>query len=143
MKIKKILIAALGVPALVAGTALLGGCSSAATPSSTCGFIVGNGENGSDAKIHRVVYPGQQVNYSTDEKALYFPCNSRNFIVNPPGTKDPSGHELGDRHTAATAKTKDGATVKVWLTAAWSTPPEDERPASEASRLRFEPSTLT
>lgn len=95
---------------------LLVACPSASTAS--CAFIVGDGTN--DTKVHKIIYPGQVMPTLSYEKILYVPCNSRNFIINPPDSKDASGKPVGDRHTPIVATTKSGVSVAIWARGLWT-----------------------
>jgi hypothetical protein len=72
---------------MILSTACAGG-----TTAASCAFIVGNGTSGYDAKVHKVIYPGQSVPVLEHENGYYVPCNSRNFIVNDGSIKDANGN---------------------------------------------------
>lgn len=102
--------------AAVAGLGLLSltGCSTAATSTSGCGFIVGDGRNGHDANIHKVVLPGENVGFDdSSEDTQYVPCSGRNYKV-APDSKDAGGA------TPLLARTSDNTEVRVDLVAYWT-----------------------
>jgi len=112
--------------ALLVGVAGLSACSvsDTAPTSAQCGFIVGDGDDGRDAKVHKVVYPNQKVDLagpSDDEEVfLPIPCNSRNWITNPEGSKDANGDPIGDYHVAMRGVTSTGTKGDVWLSMFWT-----------------------
>ena len=109
MKIKN-----LGVAAGVLGALLLTGCSQAATSPDMIAVVSGNGKDGNDAKVHEVVLPGQRVNIAMDENVVYFPGNSRNYVIDSRKAK-----EEVDRVTPSEGRTSEGTPVKVNLRAQW------------------------
>lgn len=98
------------------------GCDEhASTSSAQIAYIVGDGLDGHDAKVHRIVYPGEKVEYNYDsEDVKYVPANSRNFIINPKGELNANSAEIGDRHNAVFARTSTGTKVKLWLEINWT-----------------------
>ncbi len=120
----RVLALFLGIIAMVA---TLGACSSA-TNTDQCAWVVGDGQDGGDRNLHRVVYPGQAANEGVNEDVWFVPCSYRNFIVTP-------RTDVGDRHDAVLIRTKspDGQTpgtpLKVWLSAYWT--PNQDRAAME------------
>jgi hypothetical protein len=100
----------------------LAGCpfwpNSATTAS--CAFISGNGQDGNNSKLHRVVYPDQSLGDTAGETVKYVPCNSRNFIDNPKDILDANNHPVGDRHVPMIAYTKTGTGVQIWGTVYWT-----------------------
>lgn len=98
------------------------GCDSQkATTSAMCAFVIGNGQDGHDSKVHSVYYPNQTVNYDDQsEQVRFVPCNSRNYYINPPKQRTAAGNIIGDRHTPTIAFTKDGTKVRVWSHALWT-----------------------
>lgn len=117
MKIKQVMTAALAAAALVVG---LAGCTTSATPTSMCAFIVGDGQGGNDANVHQVAYPGQNVNVGNGESAVYVPCNSRNYVVNDGSATDAQGNRVGDRFTPVIGYTSSGTRIEVYVTAFWT-----------------------
>jgi hypothetical protein len=111
---KKLGKIALIVTLAVASVSALTACSSASTPTGMCGWVVGDGQGGNDANIHKTVYPGQSANVSTNEVAEYVPCGPRNYIITDGSVKD-----LGDQTTPILAYTKDLTPVKVQVDALW------------------------
>jgi len=89
-------------------------CTAASTPTGMCGWVVGDGQNNNDAKIHDTVYPGESVTLQAGEESHYVPCGPRNFIIT-----DGSVEGLGDQTTPVEAMTKDLTPVKVQVTAYW------------------------
>lgn len=111
---KTMKIVSVGVIVAAAGT-MLAACSSLATPTGMCGWVVGNGTSGHDAKIHEIVFPDENVNYdSSEEEVHYVPCGPRNYIIT-----DGSVEGLGDRTTPVEAVTQNGTPVLVQLDALW------------------------
>ena len=96
------------------------GCNSTATTTASCAFIVGNGQNGNDATLHKIVYPGQTVNVGTSENASYVPCNSRNYIINNGMVKNANNEVVGDRSTLIVATTNTGVSITIGVTAYWT-----------------------
>lgn len=117
MKLKKLAIVA-ALVVVAAGT--LTACTSAATPSGMCGWIVGDGQNGHDRKTKQIVYENENPDVDANsEEAHYVPCGARNFIITDGSTKDLKGKPLGDQTTPDTATTKTNTPVKVQLAAYW------------------------
>lgn len=99
--------------ALVAAALVLTGCTSpAAAPSDQ--FVIKVGDGTHDSKLHEIVYPGEVSGRSNNEKRLYFPGNSRNYIIDNRAEMNP------DRQTPAVGYTKTGTPVNVYLTALWT-----------------------
>lgn len=98
--------------ASVAGVALLSGCSDASTSSDMIAFVAGDGQNGNDAKIHKVVYPNQEAKAGGGERVSYIPAGSRNYVID--------AREGVDRKEPAEGRTKTGTPVKVYLSAYWT-----------------------
>jgi hypothetical protein len=99
----------------------LSACSYTATSSAMCSFVVGNGQNGEDANLHKVVLPGENVSYdSNNEEVSYVPCNGRNYITNDGSVKNANGDAVGDRFEPTVAYTKNGLPIEVWSTAYWT-----------------------
>jgi hypothetical protein len=105
-------IVAISVAALT-----LGGCSSVATTSAKCGFIVG--DSNTDRSVHDVVYPGQSISLNDNEAVKYIQCNQRNFLVTT-GYKNANGDVVGDLTVPIQGFTKDGARVNVYLGMYWT-----------------------
>ncbi len=103
---------------LLAG--ILTACISAASSTASCAFVVGSGYNGNDSKLHKVIFPGQQVIVGTDEVVSYFPCNSRNYIINDGSVKDLKGKPVGDRAQLIEATTSTGVPIKIAARALWT-----------------------
>ena len=106
----KIMAAFVGL-ALVA---VLSACTqaSAATPLGSCAYVLGDGENGRDASIKRLSWPGGNAGVDEyDETVQYVACSPRNYIVNDGKTKNAAGETVGDLTTPFVAKTKDGTEV--------------------------------
>lgn len=119
---------ALRATAALAGAVVLGStltaCSGVSTPSAMCGFIVGDGESGHDSKVHKVVWPDQTISDAdfdpNKEKAVYVPCNSRNYIINDGTDTNANGGKVGDRDKPTVAYTKDKTQVLVQSRASWT-----------------------
>lgn len=91
------------------------------TTTASCAFVVGNGQSNTDAKLHRVIYPGSTVNVdTTTENVWYVPCNSRNYIINSGTQKDANGQVVGDRHQPIQATTKTGVPILISARALWT-----------------------
>ena len=88
-------------------------CSNAATTTASCAFIVGDGQSGHDAKLHKVVYPGQAVHVGAEEDVSYVPCNSRNYIINDGTVTNANGERVGDRDKLIEATTSAGVPITV------------------------------
>jgi len=118
----------MSIAALFAITALLLiACeTNTATTIASCAFVVGDGSQDHDAKLHRIVFPGQKTNVGNSEKVSYVPCNSRNYIINDGSVVDANGHQVGDRHTLITATTSGGVNITIAARALW-TLNEDEK----------------
>ena len=107
---------------LVAMVGLAGCSNTAATTSDMCAYVQGDGQNGNDATVRRIVYPNQQANDDPREKVFFFPCNQRNVRFTP-GSGDL--YSNGQPLTYITARNKNGNEVRVDLTAYW-TPNQDK-----------------
>jgi len=119
-------IFAIGAFLVTSADSCMGDNPDTANPPSMCSYVIGDGQDGRNATIHKVVYPNQSVDYNNDkEDVRYIPCNERNFIVNPEGEKNSSGKPVGDWHIPMNGKTTTGTPVQSWLRAYW-TPNEDK-----------------
>ena len=104
-------VVALAVAGVMA--AALSACTSVSTPTGMCGWVVGNGESGHDAKIKSTVWPDENVDYDTNsEVAHYVPCGPRNYIIT-------DGGNTGDYNQPLTALTSSNTPVKVTIDALW------------------------
>lgn len=109
-KLRRAIVAAAVVVTAAAG---LTACSGLATPTGMCGWVVGDGQNGNDAKIHDTVWPDEKVNYdSGSETTRFVPCGPRNYII-------VDGGETGDWQRPLEALTSTGTPVKVTIDALW------------------------
>lgn len=99
---------------------LLTACYGPSATTASCAFVVGDGQNGDNARVHRIIYPGQSVNDNNSEKVWYVPCNSRNYIVNDGTEKNANGELIGDSHTLLEATLNSGVTIQVAATAYWT-----------------------
>lgn len=89
--------------------------------SAFCAFVIGDGSDGHDSKVHKVVYPNQNVDYNDgSEKVRYVPCGPRNFIVNDGSVKNANGDQIGDRLTPSLVYTRDGTPITVQWSAFWT-----------------------
>jgi hypothetical protein len=114
-----LIAAALGLFAVVAMGA--SSCDpNAATTSAMCAFIVGDGQSGHDARVHKVLYPNQEIHVDGGEDDYYVPCNSRNYLIKESGQVNANGQSVGDRSTPSIAYTKQGTKVKVWTSSYWT-----------------------
>ncbi|MBI2421093.1 MAG: hypothetical protein HYV38_03345 [Candidatus Levybacteria bacterium] len=113
---RKLWIAALLLATIVAG------CfpNNVATTTASCAFVTGDGRDGRDAKLHRVLYPGQAVRVANEEKVSYFPCNSRNYIINDGTVTNANGERVGDRDRLIEATTEKGVPITIAVTAYWT-----------------------
>ena len=103
---------------LLAGL-LLTACGQPASPAS-CAFVAGNGTDGYDSNLHRIIYPGQIAPEPTHENITYVPCNSRNYIINDGKVKDANGNVVGDRHVLIFAATSTGVPIMIAARALWT-----------------------
>jgi len=108
------------VVAVLAVATLLLACTDTGVSTASCAFVVGDGQGGRDAKLHKIVYPGQKVNKGENENVSYVPCNSRNYIVSDGTVKDANGNVVGDRTQLITATTKKGVQIELAVTAYWT-----------------------
>ena len=115
MKSRNFLIMVLSLVAM----ALLASCGTATTTAS-CGFIVGTGQSGYDAKVHQIIYPGQRETVKDGEAVSYVPCNSRNYIINDGSVKGVDGKAVGDRNQLIQATTNTGVQITVAVRALWT-----------------------
>lgn len=99
---------------------LAAACTTSATATASCAFVVGTGQSGSDTKLHRILYPGQKVTLGTYETISYVPCNSRNYIINNGNVKNANGETVGDRGTLIVATTKNGTSIAIAARALWT-----------------------
>lgn len=98
---------------------LLAACGGVTTAS--CAYVVGTGQNGNDAKIHKIFLPGQAIGTtSSGEETWYVPCNSRNFIINDGSIKNANKETVGDRGTFTVAYTKTGVGISIASSAFWT-----------------------
>lgn len=106
---------------LVLGMSLLGltACNGAATPSGMCGWVVGDGKSGHDAKVKKTLYPDEETTVNSDQVAQYVPCGPRNYIVTDGSVNGPDGKPIGDRLTPIEAVTSTGVPVLVQLGSYW------------------------
>ncbi len=111
---------ALLIVAVLAAALLLTACDTNATTTASCGFVVGDGHSGHDAKLHRVVYPGQSTHVGDSEDISYVPCNSRNYLINDGSVFNANGEQLGDRHQLIEATTKTGVPINIAVSAYWT-----------------------
>lgn len=109
-------VRAIGLLAAVMLAAI--GCSSQGATTASCAFVAGNGIT--DARLHRVVYPGQPANPSDRENVTYVPCNSRNYIVNDGTAVNANGEKVGDRSTLIEASTSSGIKITIAARALWT-----------------------
>lgn len=99
---------------------LIAGCDNAATTTASCAFVTGNGQNGNDAKLHRIVYPGQSVQVDSNENESFVPCNSRNYIINNGTVTNANGQKVGDRGQLIVATTSTSVTINIAVRALWT-----------------------
>jgi hypothetical protein len=125
MKLKLIAVIAASV-AFVAGLSACSEQGDQAAPTSSCAFRVGDGQDGRDANVKEVVYPGDVVDRdktssgSFKDEVLYFPCNARNFIVNDGKQTNVDSKRVGDWFKPAVGYTKQGTKVNVYYTMYWT-----------------------
>lgn len=94
-------------------------CSTSSSTAS-CAFVFGSGMDGHDTKLHEVIYPGKQVVLDTGERVSYFPCNSRNYIINDGTVFNANQEKVGDRFVLITATTKTGVPITIAARALWT-----------------------
>lgn len=116
-RLKKSLLAVAAIAVLAAGLTACSG--SAATPLGSCAYVLNDGQNGRDASIQEISWPGQNTRVDTTEIAQYVACSPRNYIVNDGERKNAGGEPIGDLFKPFIAKTKDGTEVYVQLRLDW------------------------
>lgn len=86
----------------------------ASTPEGMCAYLVGNGnQTRGNRTVNRIIYPGNAVDYNSDyDKAYYFPCGPRNYVVSTTSS-DAGGTEL------LYGRTRQGTLVKVSVASYW------------------------
>ncbi len=105
--------------ALAVGVGTTVGCSTT-TPEAMCAFVVGDGQAGNDAKLHRVVQPGESIGESTGEIVRFVPCNSRNYKINDGTVVNANKEQVGDRFVPTLAYTRDGTPISIWTDSYWT-----------------------
>jgi hypothetical protein len=99
----------------------LAACASAPTTTSSCAYVVGVGKGDYDARVHKVVIPGEKVAYDTyGEKVVWVPCNARNYIVNDGSVRNADGTTVGDRPNLIEATTSTGVPILIAAHALWT-----------------------
>jgi hypothetical protein len=121
---------------VLAVLALLGlsACSKsrAVTTSGSCGFIVGTGQDQHDKKLHKIIYPGQNIELDGDSNGTDYeelqpvPCTPRTYIVTNGEKKNANGDVIGDRHNPSVGYTKDGVQILVGSTVDWTLNQSDD-----------------
>ena len=102
-------------------TLLVVACSNIATSPAMCAYIYGDGSGGDDAKLHRILLPQEQAIYDpSEEKIVYVPCNSRNYIVNDGTRMGLDGKPVGDMPKLLVAYTKRGVGIAIGARALWT-----------------------
>lgn len=114
------ILKALSLVMVVLAAIVVAACDNQATTTASCAFIVGSGQSTYDAKLHSIVYPGQSVHVSSGEVISYFPCNSRNFIINDGSVRNANGQVVGDRSQLIKATTSTGVAITVAARALWT-----------------------
>lgn len=108
---------------MLAGGTFLTACS-ATTTTAMCAYIVGDGTY--DSKVHKILYPGQQVPTTlANETINYVPCNSRNYIINDGTVTNANGDKMGDRFTLIKATTSTGVPITIAARALWTLNEDD------------------
>jgi hypothetical protein len=104
-----------GMSLAIVVTALsLTACSGVATPTGMCGWVVGDGQSGHDAKVKKTLYPDEQVSYNSgSEVAQFVPCGPRNYLITDGSVKGVDGKPIGDRQTPIEATTATNTPVLV------------------------------
>jgi hypothetical protein len=118
--VKKSLKLFTGAMALFVLIVVVAGCGSdnVATTSASCAYIVHS--SNTDKSVDRVIYPGQSADQGDHEKTLYFPCNSRTYVINKGNKKNANGKPIGDRFTLAPGITSSGTRIEVAVSAYWT-----------------------
>lgn len=112
---------------LVIGFAVACSQQSNNPPSAMCGYIIGDGKDGRDNRVHKIVWPNQNIDYNQDkEDVRYVPCNSRNFIINDGSIFNANGQQVGDRFTPIVAYTNSGTPIKIHASAFWTLNQDEE-----------------
>lgn len=92
-----------------------------ANPTAMCSYVIGDGQDGRDATIKRIVYPGGNVDHNDEtEEVVYVPCNERNYLVNDGSRVNANGVQVGDRFTPAKGSTKSNTPVGVYYDVFWT-----------------------
>ncbi len=92
-----------------------------ANPVAMCSYVVGDGQEGRDSTIKRVVYPNQNIDHNEDtENVVYVPCQSRNYLVNNGKRLNANNVQVGDRFTAANGTTQTNTPVGVYYDVFWT-----------------------
>ncbi len=115
---KRLIVGVVASLSLLLGSPLLAACDKGTTTVANCGYKIGDGSK--DAQVHQVVYPGQSIDIGQDQKMMYVPCNSRNYITNDGTQQNANGETIGDRKPPTLAFTKSGTPIRVWTTVEWT-----------------------
>lgn len=100
---------------------MLAGCGKVSPPSAMIAYVVGDGKDGHDNRVHNIVYPDQKVSYDDQREIIrYVPSNSRNYIINDGSQRDANNHRVGDRFKPVLAYTKTGTPILVSIRAFWT-----------------------
>lgn len=110
---------ALVVVLAIATTPILAGCSYVANTIDMCSFTQGDGNDGRDASIHQIFYPGQtaEVKKDSTDRVGYFPCAQRNLrLMDGTTDVDADGKKVGP----VVWRTSDHIEVKVSVRMDWT-----------------------
>jgi hypothetical protein len=106
---------------LAAVVLMVAGCGKVSPPSAMVAFVVGDGSNGHDNRVHNIVYPNQKVSYDDSSEIIrYVPSNSRNYIINDGSKRDANNHKVGDVHQPMLGYTSTGTPVLGQARAFWT-----------------------
>lgn len=100
-------------------SAMLAACTSAVT-SASCAFVVGDGQDGRNANLHTVIWPGQNPDISSTDVVTYVPCNSRNYIITNGVVQNANKEQIGDRSVPITATTSTGVNILIQARVLWT-----------------------
>lgn len=107
------------VPLLIVAAAIgLAACgNNTATTTDKCAIVLGNGQNGNNANVQAIYYAGQEFHRGNNQIVRYFPCNSRDYLINNGNQYNANNVKIGDRFTLSPGVTSEGTQIKVAVNA--------------------------
>lgn len=69
----------------------------------SCAFIIGDGHNGHDIRVHATYSPNLKLHYKDSENARFVPCGPRDYLINHGQYTNANGHKTGDQFTPTLA----------------------------------------